>query len=168
MNHNQKTIAQKIVNIEQLKALVDHAKKIGQRVVWTNGCYDLLHAGHVLYLEKARACGDILIVGLNSDASVHRTKGPQRPIVPEQERAIVIAALACVDYVVIFEDDSPIKIIDFLRPDVYVKGGDYNMVTVNQPERRLVEGYGGEVRLLPGVEGTSTTKIIDKIRVSVR
>jgi D-beta-D-heptose 7-phosphate kinase / D-beta-D-heptose 1-phosphate adenosyltransferase len=156
-------IENKVIALKELQKIVDDAKAKSKRVVWTNGCYDLLHAGHVRYLLKARACGDILVVGLNSDASVRMSKGPGRPIVKEQERALVMSALSCVDYVIIFDDKSPLKMIDCLRPDVYAKGGDYTIDTINQEERRLVEGYGGEIALLPGVEGRSTTDLIEKI-----
>lgn len=154
---------EKHVSIEQLKRLVARARLEGKKIVWTNGCYDILHAGHVIYLEKAKALGDVLIVGLNSDASVHKNKGPLRPVVEENQRARVLSALSCVDYVVIFDDESPLAMIDTLRPDVYVKGGDYNIDTINQGERRLVESYGGEIALLPGVEGMSTSEVIRRI-----
>ncbi len=153
----------KIKTLKELLAIRQEAKEAGKRVVWTNGCYDILHAGHVLYLEKAKRLGDLLFVGLNSDASIRSTKGPLRPIVHEDERAIVISALSCVDYVVIFQEDSPVNIIKSLEPDVYAKGGDYTIDTINQQERRVVENYGGEIALLPGVAGNSTTAVINKI-----
>ncbi len=155
--------AQKIVELDQLKEIVAQAKREGRRVVWTNGCFDLLHVGHILYLEKARALGDLLIVGLNSDASVRATKGPTRPIVHEAQRAKLLASLSFVDYVIIFDDESPKRLIAELQPDVYVKGGDYTLDTINQEERRIVESYGGEIALLPGAEGMSTTNLIRKI-----
>ena len=154
---------EKVVTITKLKKIVQDLKRSGRRIVWTNGCYDLLHAGHVSYLQRARKYGDVLIVGLNSDASVRLTKGPGRPIVPEQERALVMSALSCVDYVVIFADKSPLKIIGILQPDVYVKGGDYTIDTINQEERRLVEEYGGRIAIVPGVAGRSTTTLIKRI-----
>ncbi len=153
----------KIKTLQELLAIRDDARKAGKRVVWTNGCYDILHAGHVLYLEKARRLRDLLFVGLNSDASIRLTKGPLRPIVHEDERAIVISALSCVDYVIIFQEDSPVSIIQSLEPDVYAKGGDYTIDTINQEERRVVESYGGEIALLPGIAGNSTTAVINKI-----
>ncbi|MBN1464943.1 D-glycero-beta-D-manno-heptose 1-phosphate adenylyltransferase [candidate division KSB1 bacterium] len=153
----------KIKTAPQLQRIRRMAKKQKKRVVWTNGCYDILHAGHVLYLQRAKECGDILIVGLNSDNSIRATKGQLRPIVPEAERAIVISALACVDYVIIFDQDSPLDIIAALQPDIYAKGGDYTIDTINQAERRLVESYGGEIALLPGIAGNSTTAVINKI-----
>lgn len=154
---------EKIKRLSELLHIRADARHDGQTVVWTNGCYDILHAGHVLYLQAAKAQGDLLILGLNSDASVQRTKGPKRPIINERERAVVLAALSCVDYIVIFDDDSPYHLIAALQPDVYAKGGDYTIDTINQDERRLVEGYGGRIALLPGVPGMSTSAVIEKI-----
>lgn len=154
---------EKIKSLEELLRIREKARKAGKRIVWTNGCYDILHAGHVMYLEKARRLGDFLFVGLNSDHSINSTKGPLRPIVQEDERATVISALSCVDYVIIFHEDTPINIIRALKPDIYAKGGDYTIDTIDQTERRLVESYGGEIALLPGVEGNSTTAVINKI-----
>lgn len=154
---------EKIKSLEELLRIREKARQAGKRIVWTNGCYDILHAGHVMYLEKARRLGDFLFVGLNSDHSINSTKGPLRPIVQEDERATVISALSCVDYVIIFHEDTPINIIRALKPDIYAKGGDYTIDTIDQTERRLVESYGGEIALLPGVEGNSTTAVINKI-----
>lgn len=154
---------EKLKGLDELLAIRNEARQQNKRVVWTNGCYDILHAGHVLYLQKARQLGDLLIVGLNSDESIRMTKGPLRPIVAQNERAIVISALACVDYVIIFNEDSPVNIISALQPDVYAKGGDYTLDTINQVERHLVENYGGEIALLPGIAGSSTTAVINKI-----
>jgi rfaE bifunctional protein nucleotidyltransferase chain/domain len=134
----------------------------GQKVVFTNGCFDILHAGHVRYLKKARSFGDCLVLGLNSDASVRRIKGPTRPINCEADRAEVADALACVDYVVIFDEPTAEELITKVRPDVYVKGGDYTLETL--PEGRIVKAYGGEVELVSLVEGRSTTNIIKKIQ----
>ena len=120
----------KIVELQQICEAAKAAKKL---VVWTNGCYDILHAGHVLYLQRAKEQGDILLVGLNSDNSIRATKGPLRPIVREDERAIVISALACVDYVTIFDQESPINIIKALRPDIYAKGGDTSKTLYQKP-----------------------------------
>ena len=155
--------ADKILTLPQLKKVLDQARAEGKRIVWTNGCYDIMHVGHILYLEKAKALGDLLVVGLNSDASVRKYKGPLRPIVSEDQRAKLLTSLTCVDYVIIFDDPSPIELIDALRPHIYAKGGDYTINTINQQERRLVESYGGEIALLPGVEGMSTTQIIERI-----
>lgn len=130
-------------------------------VVFTNGCFDLLHAGHVASLVAARALGDALVVGLNSDASVRRLKGPGRPIVPEADRACLLAALACVDAVIVFDDDTPRALIAALLPDVLVKGGDYEVSEV--VGREEVEAAGGRVVLVPTLPGRSTTGLIERI-----
>ena len=132
----------------------------GARVVFTNGCFDILHAGHVRYLAAARALGDYLILGLNSDASVRRLKGETRPVNDENDRAAVVGALKSVDAVVIFGEDTAEALIDEVRPAVYVKGGDYTRETL--PEARIVEAYGGEVAFIPLVAGKSTTNIIER------
>lgn len=134
----------------------------GQKVVFTNGCFDILHAGHVRYLNTARSFGDCLVLGLNSDASVRRIKGPTRPINTQQDRAEVIDALACVDYVVIFDEPTAEALITKVHPDVYVKGGDYTIETL--PEGQIVQAYGGKVELVNLVEGRSTTNVIKKIQ----
>lgn len=134
----------------------------GKKVVFTNGCFDILHAGHVRYLNTARSFGDCLVLGLNSDASVRGFKGPTRPINCQDDRAEVIDALACVDYVVIFEERTAESIIAKVRPDVYVKGGDYTLETL--PEAKIVMSYGGQVELVKLVEGRSTTNVIKKIQ----
>ena len=133
----------------------------GARVVFTNGCFDILHAGHVRYLIAARALGDVLILGLNSDASVRRLKGETRPVNSETDRAEVVGALASVDYVVIFGEDTAEELIAKVQPAVYAKGGDYTLETL--PEARIVERYGGEVAFIPLVEGKSTTGMIAKM-----
>lgn len=128
------------------------------RIVFTNGVFDILHAGHVTYLEEARALGDILVVGLNSDDSVRRLKGPTRPINTQEDRARVLGALRCVDHVIIFDDDTPLAVITALIPDVLVKGGDYTRDTVVGAD--IVEQHGGAVVIIPLLEGRSTTSII--------
>jgi len=128
------------------------------RVVFTNGVFDILHAGHVTYLEEARALGDVLVVGLNGDASVRRLKGPTRPINTQEDRARVLGALRCVDHVIIFDDDTPLAVITALIPDVLVKGGDYTRDTVVGAD--IVEQHGGTVVIIPLLEGRSTTSII--------
>lgn len=133
----------------------------GARVVFTNGCFDILHAGHVRYLTAARALGDVLILGLNSDASVRRLKGETRPVNSEADRAEVVGALASVDYVVIFGEDTAEDLIAKVQPAVYAKGGDYTLETL--PEARIVESYGGEVAFIPLVAGKSTTGMIAKM-----
>lgn len=133
----------------------------GKQVVFTNGCFDLVHAGHVRYLREAAAFGDLLVVGLNSDESVRSFKEPGRPIVAEADRSEVVAALEMVDFVVLFGEPTAESLVAELKPDVYVKGGDYQLEAL--PEARVVESYGGEVRLVPYREGRSTSGIIQKI-----
>lgn len=151
----------KIVGREELAREVARLRREGRRVVFTNGVFDLLHAGHVRYLKEAASLGDVLVVGLNGDASVRELKGPSRPIVPEGDRAEVLAALEVVDYVVLFPERTAEATVGILRPDVYVKGGDYSPDRL--PEARVVQGYGGEVRLLPYHEDRSTTGIIQRV-----
>lgn len=134
----------------------------GQRIVFTNGCFDILHAGHVRYLKQARSYGDCLVLGLNTDASVRRLKGPERPINNEHDRAEVVGALKSVDYVVFFDEPTAEELIRQVHPDVYVKGGDYTIETL--PEGQIVLGYGGQVELVKLVEGRSTTNVIAKIQ----
>ncbi len=138
------------------------ARAPGLRLVFTNGVFDILHRGHVEYLYAARALGDCLVVGLNTDASVRRLKGPERPLNPEQDRALVLAGLACVDVVTLFDEDTPHALIGALLPDVLVKGGDYRPEEV--VGRAEVEAAGGRLVLLPFVEGRSTTGLVQKIR----
>ena len=145
-----------------LERFVRDARAAGRRIVFTNGVFDLLHPGHVRYLQAARAHGDLLIVGLNSDASVRRNKGPERPINPENERAEVLAALACVDAVSVFDEDTPADIIRRVQPDVLVKGSDWPADQI--VGRDTVEARGGEVVLEPVEQGYSTSAIIDKAR----
>jgi D-beta-D-heptose 7-phosphate kinase / D-beta-D-heptose 1-phosphate adenosyltransferase len=138
----------------------------GRRVVFTNGCFDLLHRGHTTYLGRAKALGDVLIVGLNADASIRRLKGAGRPINTLEDRAQVLAALSCVDHVAPFDEDTPEALIRCVRPHVFVKGGDYAREQL--PEAPLVEALGGEVRILPFLEDRSTTGIIDRILAARR
>ena len=141
---------------------ITEVREAGGRIVFTNGCFDLLHPGHVSYLRAARALGDALVVGLNSDASVNRLKGPLRPIVPEEDRAAVLAALESVDAVIIFDEDTPVRLLRELRPAVYVKGGDYRVEDL--PEAEVAAEIGAEVRILPFEPGYSTTALIERIR----
>ena len=136
-------------------------KKCNPRVVFTNGCFDILHVGHIRYLAAAKELGDVLIIGLNSDASVRRLKGQERPIVPETERREMLLALRSVDEVIIFEEDTPLSLIEHLRPDILVKGGDWPIESIIGNE--FVRSYGGEAYSLPFVEGNSTTSLIEKI-----
>jgi D-beta-D-heptose 7-phosphate kinase/D-beta-D-heptose 1-phosphate adenosyltransferase len=131
-------------------------------LVFTNGCFDLLHRGHVEYLERARALGDVLVVGVNSDDSVRRLKGKGRPVVPEGDRAAVVSALRSVDAVTLFDEDTPLELIAALLPNVLVKGGDYSLD--GMVGRAVVEEVGGEVRVIPFVEGFSTTGILDRLK----
>jgi len=133
-----------------------------KKIVFTNGCFDILHKGHVTYLQKARKLGDMLVVGINSDASVKRLKGPDRPVNGEKDRAFVLAALDCVDKVVMFSEDTPESLIRKIRPDVLVKGGDWKKKDVVGAS--FVESYGGKVRLIPFVKGFSTTGLLAKIQ----
>ena len=136
----------------------------GKCVVWTNGCFDLLHPGHVQSLQDARNLGDALIVGLNSDASVQANKGPLRPILSQTDRATMLAALTCVDAVTIFDELSPANILDYLRPDIHCKGIEYAPPHGRPvPERAIVEGYGGRIAYLPLVPGISTTELMQRI-----
>src|SRR5512133_915467 len=151
----------KIKNLDVLAAIITAEKARGKKVVFTNGCFDLLHAGHVKYLQKARNLGDLLVLGLNSDASVRRLKGEKRPLIGEEERAHILAALDCIDYVVIFEEDTPLELISALKPHVLAKGGDYTADGVVGKD--VVEAYGGRVELVTFVDGKSTTNIIDRI-----
>jgi D-glycero-beta-D-manno-heptose 1-phosphate adenylyltransferase len=156
------TITSKIQTWQQLRESVAHWRQHGERIVFTNGCFDLLHPGHVHYLAGARDLGHRLVVGVNSDASVQRLKGPGRPIQDERSRQHVLAALACVDAVVLFEEDTPLELISAIVPDVLVKGGDWQPNQIVGAD--IVLKNGGEVHSLPYIEGFSTTNIEKKIR----
>jgi D-beta-D-heptose 7-phosphate kinase/D-beta-D-heptose 1-phosphate adenosyltransferase len=147
----------KLVSVSRIAGLADEYRRQGKRIVFTNGCFDLLHIGHVNYLEEAAAFGDILIVAVNSDAGVKRLKGPERPMVAEQHRAKLLAALQCVHHVLIFEEDTPENVLRQIRPDVLIKGG----TTTEISGREFVESYGGQVCRGSEVPGVSTTKLID-------
>lgn len=147
---------------EDIEKFCEVLRKGGKRVVFTNGCFDILHAGHVRYLEKARALGDCLVLGLNSDASVRRLKGPSRPVNREEDRAEVVGALKSVDYVTVFDEPTASELIALVKPAVYAKGGDYTLDTL--PEAKIVQSYGGKVAFIDLVEGRSTTNIIEKIK----
>lgn len=150
-----------IPDLNQLPTLVAFYRNAGRKIVFTNGCFDILHAGHVSYLNRAKALGDILMIGVNSDDSIRRLKGSTRPINPLEDRIQVLSGLGCVDHLIAFDEDTPSNLIRTLRPDVYVKGGDYTKETL--PEAPLVEELGGVVELLPFVENRSTTSIIERI-----
>lgn len=146
---------------ENLRHQIRQLQENGKTVVFTNGCFDILHVGHVTYLDQAKALGDILVVGLNSDASVRRLKGPTRPIHSEKDRATVLAALRAVDFVSIFDEDTPISLILDLKPNIHTKGGDYDAKQL--PEYTAVHSYGGKIHILPFVEGKSTTDTLRKL-----
>jgi D-beta-D-heptose 7-phosphate kinase/D-beta-D-heptose 1-phosphate adenosyltransferase len=152
----------RVSDLDGLRSVTELARRDGRRVVFTNGCFDILHRGHITCLNHAKELGDLLVVGVNSDASVQRLKGADRPINPLEDRLELLAALSCVDYLVVFDEDSPRGLIRALHPDVYVKGGDYGPATL--PERELVESLGGEVVFLPYVRDRSTTGVIERIR----
>jgi len=155
---------------DELAPIVHYRQQVGERGVFTNGCFDLLHLGHVRYLQEARTRGDFLVLGLNSDASTCRLKGPGRPYVSELERAEILAALSCVDYVTIFDEPTAGPLVSLLQPAIYIKGGDYASTQDGTPdmsrlpEARVVQEYGGSVQLIPYLPGHSTTALIAKIR----
>jgi rfaE bifunctional protein kinase chain/domain/rfaE bifunctional protein nucleotidyltransferase chain/domain len=153
-----------VVDRARLAALVAEHRAAGRRIVFTNGCFDVLHRGHLAYLRQARQLGDVLVVGINSDASVRRLKGESRPVNSESDRAAVIAALSCVDHVTVFEEDTPVELVRLLRPELYVKGGDYTPQML--PETPVVESYGGRVQVVDYVPDHSTTATIERIRRS--
>lgn len=152
----------KLLTLPQAKRWAAAARRRGERIVATNGCFDLLHFGHVRYLQRARQLGDRLILGLNADKSVRQLKGPLRPLVPEHQRAVVVAALACVDAVVIFREKRAVKFLAAVRPDIYVKGGDYRPETLDPTERAALGD--AQIEILPFEPGFSTTGLIEKIR----
>lgn len=149
---------------EDLAKIVEDAKNSGKKVVFTNGVFDFLHVGHVTYLEKARELGDMLVLGVNSDASVKRIKGPERPINKEADRAQVLAALECVDYVTVFAEDTPTNIIDIIKPSIHAKGGDYD--PEKMPETATVRKHGGDVKIIPLEDGYSNSNQFKKIKDS--
>ncbi len=153
----------KIVRRSVLQTILGEARQNGKKIVFTNGCFDILHVGHLRYLEEAKALGDVLVIGLNTDDSVRQLKGPERPFVPELERAEMLAGLSCVDYVALFNEPTAIKLIEELHPDIYAKGGDYTSLD-QIPEAPTVQSYGGEIIIVPPVEGKSTSSLISRVR----
>lgn len=151
----------KIKTLRALKDLCDRIRGEGKRIVFTNGCFDLLHVGHIRYLEEARNLGDLLIVAVNSDSSIRKIKGPLRPLIAEEDRIELVAALQCVDFTVLFDTPDPLPIIDLLRPDILVKGADWPLDRIIGAD--VVLGCGGEVMSIPLVPGISTTMIIDRV-----
>lgn len=154
---------EKILSPEQLALWRRHAREIGKKVVVTNGCFDILHLGHVTYLESARSQGDLLLVGVNGDQAVCELKGAGRPLNSETDRAGVVAALQSVDAVFVFPEKRAVHFLRLAQPDIYVKGGDYTLDTLDQEERRVVEQGGGRIVLIPFVAGKSTTALIQKV-----
>jgi D-beta-D-heptose 7-phosphate kinase/D-beta-D-heptose 1-phosphate adenosyltransferase len=152
---------QKIIGKKELLRVIKNLKTRGKRIVFTNGCFDLLHIGHIRYLEKARTLGDILVVGVNSDSSVRILKGPKRPILPAKERAEILSGLGCVDYITIFNEQDPLKLITSLHPHVLVKGGDWTKEQIVGGD--VVERSGGKVVIISFVKGTSTSNLIGTI-----
>lgn len=154
---------EKLISWDDLPAWRADARTRGKRIVVTNGCFDVLHLGHVTYLEAARNLGDLLLVGVSGDHSVQQLKGPNRPVNSEQDRALVLASLASVDAVCVFAEKTASRFLSIAKPDIYVKGGDYTLDTLNQEERGIVERAGGEISILPFVPGKSTTALLEKI-----
>jgi D-beta-D-heptose 7-phosphate kinase/D-beta-D-heptose 1-phosphate adenosyltransferase len=157
----QRLGAQKIIDCDTAARFAEEHRRRGETVVFTNGCFDLLHVGHLQVLAESAAHGDVLVVGVNSDGSVRRLKGPERPIINERDRAALLAALGCVDYVVVYDDDTPHRLLRAIRPDVLVKGGTYALDEVVGHE--VVEGYGGRVAVTGTIDGISTTRIVQSL-----
>jgi rfaE bifunctional protein nucleotidyltransferase chain/domain len=153
----------KIIPFDQLTEWRAGIRSSGKRLVVTNGCFDILHVGHVRYLSSARAAGDLLLVGLNGDQSVRELKGPERPLNIESDRALLLAALQCVDAVCIFPEKRATRFLKTSQPDIYIKGGDYTLDTLDRDERQAVEGAGGQIQFIPFVAGRSTTNLIRKM-----
>lgn len=151
----------KILERNALRTKLDDLRKAGKKIAFTNGCFDILHVGHVRYLREAKKTADILVLALNSDSSVRAIKGETRPVVPEQERAEILAALECIDFVTIFPEPTPLELINLLKPDVLIKGGDWPEEKV--VGREEVQTWGGKVAIIPEIEGKSTTNIVEKI-----
>ena len=154
-------LEKKIKNLNQLKRITSRLKSQGKTIVFTNGCFDLLHYGHVKYLQEAKQKGDILVVAINSDASVRKIKGKKRPLVSENDRLRIIAALESVDYAILFKENTPLEIIKSLRPDILVKGADWNKNNIAGND--IVLTYGGKVDTIDLIKGRSTTNLIKKI-----
>jgi rfaE bifunctional protein nucleotidyltransferase chain/domain len=155
-------IMKKVLDWQQISKTVEGLRQKKKKIVFTNGCFDIIHVGHIRYLRQARALGDALVVGLNSDNSVSLVKGPDRPIIPEEERAEVLAALEFVDYVVIFDEETPTNLIHLVHPDILVKGGDWTIDKI--VGREIVEAYGGKVMPLPFHPGKSSSDVIEKVK----
>jgi len=157
-------MAAKIMELEELKAEIEKKKEDGELIVFTNGCFDILHVGHIRYLKKAASLGDKLVLAVNSDSSVRELKGNNRPFVPQEERLEMLAALEMIDYLVLFSEIDCRSVLEELKPQIYVKGGDYRIEDL--PEAETVYSYGGKIVLITEVKGRSTTNLIKKIRKS--
>ena len=157
-------ISDKVVPLEELAQRTNKLRAAGKKIVATNGCFDLLHVGHVRYLKAARALGDALIVGINGDESVRELKGPGRPVNNQSDRAEIIAALGCVDLVAIFPEQRATRFLELARPDIYVKGGDYNADTLNAEEREVLRKIGAKIDIVPLERGYSTSDLLDRLR----
>lgn len=152
----------KILARNVLKNKLEELRKKGKKIAFTNGCFDILHAGHIRYLREAKKTADVLVLALNSDSSVRAIKGEKRPLMSEEERAEILAALECIDFVTIFQELTPLELINYLKPDILIKGGDW-------PEEKVIgreeiKKWGGRVAIIPEVEGKSTTNIVEKIK----
>lgn len=152
-----------VIKLDKLLKTVQELKSRNQIIVTTNGCFDIIHVGHVRYLSQAKALGDVLIIALNTDESVKKLKGPTRPLNHEQDRAEVLSSLNMVDYVVLFNEETPSELLSRIKPDIHVKGGDYDIDTL--PEAKIIQDAGGKIVFIPFVEGKSTTKIIKKAQM---
>lgn len=157
-------MSSKILTKKKLSATVRRLKALGKRVAFTNGTFDILHLGHVTYLQKARACADVLIVGVNTDRSVKTYKDPTRPVNPQQDRIKVLTALACVDYAILFNEPTPLKLIQAIKPDVLVKGADWSVKDI--VGAREVLSWGGNVKRIPLVKGRSSTRVIKILKLA--
>lgn len=153
----------KLKKLEELVEIRANLRKSGKTVVWTNGCYDLMHAGHIDCFRRAKKLGDILITGVNSDKSVRKLKGQGRPLHSQDRRAFLLSELSSIDYLLICGDENMVHYLNVLQPDIYTKGGDYTLETINQEERRLVEGYGGKIIIVPSIHDLPTTRIVDSL-----
>ena len=156
-----KHFREKIVSLDEIEKISKSAREKHRTIVTSNGCFDILHSGHVEYLEGASKLGDILIIGINSDSSVKKIKGNDRPVNSERDRASIMASLGFVDYCVIFNEDTPVELLKIIKPDIHVKGGDYNADDII--EKKIVEENGGIIKILPLVQGYSTTGILERL-----
>lgn len=156
----------KVLSLSELTDEISKLRATGKKIVTTNGCFDLLHVGHVRILKQSKELGDVLVVGINSDASVQKLKGPERPIVGESDRAEVLSSLACVDYVTIFGEDTPVEFLTSVKPDIHVKGADYKPSDL--AETPVVESFGGQVKILSLVPAKSTTSLVERIKTDAK